>query len=492
LRLAISEGDVLCIDWDERSLRLVVAGASRGGVKVRGAVCVPLTAPIDDAAALGEFLRRTMSEHRIRARRAFVSVPRQDALLNLLSLPAGTRDELAAMVHIQIAKDLPFAKDQTVIDFAVSPQIDNPTNLDVWVAAVRNSVIDFYRQVITSAGLRLERVSLRPYANLAALNAGVQQNGRTLLVDIGPSMTEIDLLREGRLAYSRSAAVSIPEGGELAQGAPAMDSLLVEINRTIAAYRSTDAGARIDRIILAGTASLDDSVVHAFHERFGAPTAILDVPAALKWRPGDESAAPYNAAIGLALTITAENLNYFNLLAPKEPEGERRERIRQVPYKAAGIIALLAAGAVAAYVPIYKAGARIAEVQRDIDKLNQDKAEREELSTFVGQVDGWKDKSALWIDHLSRISKVFPSTKKGYVAKTEFAESGEIKLTLIAKDEFLAGEIVKAVVGIEEKGKPLYSAKPIGAPSKSTDPAYPVLDHVNIQVLSMLPAAKTR
>lgn len=492
MRLPIGEGDVVCLDWDERTLRLVAAGPSRGGVKIRSAVCVPMTVAPDDAAALGELVRRTLAEHRLRARRAFVNVPRQDALLNLLSLPTGTRDELAAMVHIQIAKDLPFAKDQTVIDFAVTPQVDNPANVDVWVAAVRNSVIDFYRQVVMAAGLRLERLGLRPYANLAALNAAVEATGRTLLVDVGPSMTEIDLLRDGRLAYSRSATVGLPEDGQLSYGSAVMDNLLVEVNRTIAAYRSTDAGARIDRIVLAGTAKLDASVARAFQERFGTPAAVFSVPAGMKWRAGHETAAPYSAAIGLALSITAENLNYFNLLAPKEPEGERRERIRKVPYRAAVVIGLLAAGAVAAYVPFYRVGSDIARIQREINTLNQDKKERDELSTFLGQVDGWRSKSACWIDHLNRITSVLPSTKEGYIIKADFTEKGEIKLEILAKNEFVAGKIVRAVQELEHNGKPLYSAKPVGAPTKSQDPAYQLIDKVNIQVLSMLPPVQKR
>ena len=65
MRFPIGEGDVLCIDWDERSLRVVEASASRGGVKVRSAVRVPMEAPLDNTAALGEFLRRTLAEHRV-------------------------------------------------------------------------------------------------------------------------------------------------------------------------------------------------------------------------------------------------------------------------------------------------------------------------------------------------------------------------------------------------------------------------------------------
>lgn len=485
MRFQISEGGILCVDWDERWLRVLEASASRGGVKVRGAVRVPMTAAPGDAAALGELIKSTLSEHRLRARRAIMNVPRQDALLNLLSLPPGSQDELAAMVHIQIAKELPFSKDQTVIDFAVSPRKQGMDTLDVWVAAVRNNVIDFYRQVATAAGLRLERIGLRPNANLAAVNAGVEQTGRTLVVDIGPVMTEIDLLRDGQLAYSRSATVGIPESEPEKPVSAALDGLLVEVNRTLAAYRSMDSGGDLDRIVLAGTVSIDDAVVRAFQDRFGAPAEMFEVPPTVKWRAGAEATpAVFASVMGLALSHAGENLHYFNLLTPKEPESERRERIRQVPYRAALIVGLLTVAAAGAYYPLHQRHSQLTELEDQIEQLNKDKDARDELTGLVGNVQTWQGEHAYWIDHLRRIAEVFPSTREVYITKVEFKESGEIRLEVLARDEFQAEDIVWSLNELRENGKQLYKAR-LGTTSDSQDREYPVTDHVFIQINAM-------
>lgn len=515
MRFPIGDADVVCIDWDERTLRAVEAGVARGGVKLRSAVQAPFDAGADrDPGVLGEQLRRTLGEHRIRARRAVLAVPRQEVVLNLMSLPKGTQDELAAMVHIQIAKELPFAKDQTVIDFAVAPAGDGP-NVDVWVAAVRNQVIDHYRQVLNAAGLRPERLGLRPYANLAAINRAIEPTGRTLLVDIGPALTEIDVIRDGRLAYSRAATVTVPPVGlapsagiagpaaggsaaahgsddEAASWSAIMDTLLVEVSRTIGAYRSTDPEARIDRIVLAGSVGIDESVVKAFHGRFNVPTQVFSVPPTLRWR-GTAEAAPFSAAIGMALSAGIENLQYFNLLAPKEPEGERRERIRRVPYRAAIIAALATVTVAAAYVPIHKRNSELKDLASQIAVLNQDKPARDELRGFEEALKGWEKQGQFWIDHLKRLADVFPRTEQAYISKVDFKENGEIHLSLQVKDEFQAGKLARSINEIKDDSKSLYAAR-VGLvkTNPQTDTKYPMTDQVIVQIKSAVPVSAAR
>jgi Tfp pilus assembly PilM family ATPase len=108
----IGDRNIVCIDCDERSLRVVDATLSRSSVRIRQAVQVRIAEGVNvrDPASLGDFLRRTLRERRIRTRRAVVDIPRQDVALNLLSLPSGSVEDMAAMVQVQAVKDLPFAR----------------------------------------------------------------------------------------------------------------------------------------------------------------------------------------------------------------------------------------------------------------------------------------------------------------------------------------------------------------------------------------------
>ena len=160
--------------------------------------------------------------------------------------------------------------------------------IQILVAAVRNEVLTYYQRVCSAAGLRLDRVGLRPYANsLSAAEVDPQAAvGRVLLVDVGPSMTEIDVLREGRLVFSRAASVGIPqtlvsepstgsdepeagtykvasEAGEGRSVASVVRWLMVEVTRSVEAYRTTDPRAPIDRIVVAGSVGIESQLAEA-------------------------------------------------------------------------------------------------------------------------------------------------------------------------------------------------------------------------------------
>lgn len=511
--------NVVCINWDERSLRIVDAVLGRSEVRVRSAVHEPISADVNvsDASALGAFIRRVLGEHRIRTRRAIMDIPRQDTVLNMLKLPSGSRDEMAAMVHMQVGKELPFSKDEAIIDFA-SVDIEGDAQCEVWVSAVRNPVIEHYRKVAAAAGLRLERIGLRPYANLAAVTASGETAGRILLVDVGPSMTEITVARDGRLAFSRAASVTIPEEGlsggagrldedasgeaseriytinDLAPGAGALEALQVEVSRTIAAYRAADPGAQIDRIVVAGNAAPGADVLQAFERRFGAPTRLFEAPASLRWKARPGEAAPLSAVIGLALSHAGDVLTHFNFLHPKEPEAERRERVRRRPLIAA-VIALfvLAAGGVA-YRPYLERNREIARLDDRIAELKEDDKERDSFLKEHQEIARWKKQAGVTVlDEMQRLAEAFPSNEKAFITRFIFRERGEVDFDLAVGDAGIGTDLAARIMQIQEEEKQPYVARITGSPRADVrgDPRYPFEDTVKVTIRALAPEPRS-
>ena len=87
---------VVSLDWDDQALRMVWGRAQKGRLQdVRSAsAAFPEDLDRTDAAALGAFVRTCLAEHKISAHQAVVDIPRDQAILNTLSLPRAPDAEL--------------------------------------------------------------------------------------------------------------------------------------------------------------------------------------------------------------------------------------------------------------------------------------------------------------------------------------------------------------------------------------------------------------
>jgi type IV pilus assembly protein PilM len=221
----VGSREMLAIDWDVRTVRIVQARVSKRKQTVLRALAVQIpdeTSPTD-ALEMGQLIRRSLDQEGISTRHAIVDVPRDQVILHTLKLPPAGVNELAGMVGMQIGRELPFPLSEAIVDFAAqAPRSDasldgsgeeTKQQLEVLVAAARNEVIEFYASVCRHAGLIADRIGLRPYANMtgALRMLGDDAPQRVLLVDVGPGLSEIDVIRDGRLNFSRAASVMIPK-----------------------------------------------------------------------------------------------------------------------------------------------------------------------------------------------------------------------------------------------------------------------------------------
>lgn len=273
-----------------------------------------------------------------------------------------------------------------------------------------------------------------------------------------------------------------------------MDGLLIEVNRTIAAYRAADPGAAIDRIVLAGSAGISDRLVQAFRDRFGVQADLFAVPDAVKWRSDVEgSAAPFSACMGIILSQLGEASGRFDFVHPKELQAEHRERARRRPVWAAVVAMFVLAGSVAAYQPIAKKNRAIDRVVKEMNENNKDVKSREAALKKIDDLTLWQQGNVVWLDYMRRLAEVFPSNKDCYITKWEADTSrGTATLTLATADRYVASKVVSQIKAVQDdKKKPIFDAV---AGQKTTDnikdPEYPVTDTITVTVLSLAPKKK--
>src|SRR6185436_14305904 len=168
---------VTAVDIDGATLRIVQADIRGERKTITRVAAVPLNIPTEDRPdpeALGKAVRAALDSARIKPGFVVMGIPRAQVILRTLLLPASDDlSELASMVHLQIGKDLPFRKDDAVIDFRVRPQKrpstdatpagDSPEpdptptlpKIEALVAVAQREVVEFYRGVASAANFKL-------------------------------------------------------------------------------------------------------------------------------------------------------------------------------------------------------------------------------------------------------------------------------------------------------------------------------------------------
>ncbi|MCH7700429.1 MAG: pilus assembly protein PilM [Planctomycetes bacterium] len=487
----LADRNILSVDWDPRQLRMVHATVRKRNVAVERVMAVAIEADVDtgDPAALGQLMRQALRQEGVRTRRVIVNLPRDQVVLNTLNLPRVNVSDTAAMVQHQIAKELPFPVSEAVVDFAMPPDDGGEGTQPVLVGAVRHEARTFYQEVCHHAGLKLERIGLRPYANAVAAMEMLKDRRpeRVLIVDVGPTMTEIDVIWNGRLAFSRAASVRIPRsasGGsttsieavrrtvdaagtdqeaasptgadlvyraEESEESPlsaesAVNRLLVEVTRSIEAYRNNDPGATMDHVIIGGVTGLEDALSEAIEQRFSTTTEIFNPELCFGWKGSHEGGEAFGAALGLVLGRVTEGGQYFDFQHPKKPVSEAAVRLKRAPVMAVAVLLFAAAGVIGWVKMIKPEWDHLRATEQRAEDMRGKLKDVGDFEKMMRAVTSFEGSHIVWLDDLKELLGVLPDHKQVVVEQVVMgAQDARIDLGIRFKERELP-ETIRAAV----------------------------------------------
>jgi len=480
---------ILSIDWDTRSLRVVHAYLGKRGVKIDRLLSIAIPSKLDPAnpEQMGQYIRRTLDQEGIPTKHAIVDIPRDQAILNTLTLPIAQADELPGMVEIQIAKELPFPALEAVIDFAVGPAADDAPTGEVLVGAIRRELLEQYEATFAAAGLKLDRIGLRPYANKVAvcqlLRHAIPE--RVLFIDVRPTFMEIDVLRQSALSFSRSASVTIPSGigesrvlsigpreepagaerGEAGaddtQASSGLEgivhSLVLEVTRSIEAYRIGDHGATIDHVVIGGDVGIEEALAEAIQKRLNITTEIYNPASTFGWTPDEGAgASAFAASLGLVLGHAQDGSLHFDFLHPKRTVSATQERLKKAPIAAAVVV--LFAGAAAVGFAGYTKDDRqkLAQLEQDIRKLEDRRSDYKWLKFLdvAEQIREFDANQHVWIDVMYDVFSLLPDNEEMLVNRAEMNQKdGRITLKTRVKHRETPTEVIQALENFRREGR---------------------------------------
>jgi Tfp pilus assembly PilM family ATPase len=467
---------ITALDIDGPTLRISQAEVRGDRAVISGVLTAPLeisTEDRPDPALLGKAVRKALQSARINPGPVVMGVPRAQVILRTLSLPASNNlGELAAMVHLQIGKDLPFRKDDAVIDFRVRPQtLAAPTpaaetasaepaalpKVEVLVAVAQREVVEFYKATAAAAGLKLAGLGLHSYANARCVQAcGIAQAVEPVaLVSLRPGEVIVDVISESSLAFSRGASVSPdkheppatvePPTPPAEEAAPVpeplnfVDAATIEVVRSLHSYNGMDPANVVTKAVVTGATGQEDAVVEALQKRLTFPVSLLDVAVCLKLSGSDrDKVSGAMSSIGLALGIGDPQGLPFDFLHPKRPPVQRdMGRIRVIAGAAAAVLMIFAIIALRSQL-INKRLLAQKQVQSELTAAQKMQPLYRQVRGQHAAVEEWIGEGKNWLDHYIYLSSVLPGPEEIYVTSLSVSGQGTIRMSVQAK----SGEIL--------------------------------------------------
>ncbi len=337
------------LDISTSSVKLVeLTEAGKDGYRVERYAAEPLPrdAVVDgniaNLDAVAEAVKKGWKRMDTSTRFVAMALPSSAVITKKIIVAAGQKEaELEALVESEATQYIPFALDEVNLDFQIiGPAPNNPADIEVLIAASRKEKVEDRVAVAEAAGLIPIVMDIESYAAQAAfelVERRLPDGGRNqvlALFDIGANLMNITVFKNDAPLYSREQPFGgyqltqeimrhygmSPEEAEAAKRAnklpdnyendllrPFMDTLALEVSRSLQFFFTSTAYNQVDHIVLSGgcatIAGLDEVVASRtlVSTRIANPFVDMQLSQRVKPHSLAASAPSLMVACGLAL-----------------------------------------------------------------------------------------------------------------------------------------------------------------------------------------------
>ena len=219
-------------------------------------------------------------------------------------------DEFKRSLRYEAASHLPFRLEELYLDGAILKQLPENKML-VMFAAAKKEFVDLKLRLFQESNIKLNLLDIDSLALINAFNyvqAGndIFSGGAIVLLNIGASITSINILEDGIPHFSRDIDIG---GKDISKGTSrdvVVANLVSEIRKSLDYYEAGSA-AIINKIFLSGGASLISNLANDLGNFLGIPIQHWDPLSNFEFESGlDEasirkSSVLFGVAVGLAL-----------------------------------------------------------------------------------------------------------------------------------------------------------------------------------------------
>ena len=292
-----------------------------------------------DANRVSEAIKELLVAQKIKTKEVVLSVSGSSVIIKRIAIADMTDEELSESIKWEAEQYIPFSIDDVNVDFQKLGPGAVEGQADVLLVAVKKDKINDYVNLVKDAGLEPVVVDVDAFAlaNMCELNYDVEA-GITALLNIGASVMNINILRDGvsiftrditvggnryTEALQRDAGLSYDDAEKIKRGetvdgadreqlngiiAAVTEDIVGEIQRSFDFFRSTTGSDSVSRVLLSGGCAKISQFTKVLSERLEIPVDIINPFKNIKVDPKFfeagfiSDAAPLAAiAVGLAM-----------------------------------------------------------------------------------------------------------------------------------------------------------------------------------------------
>lgn len=264
-----------------------------------------------DAGRVVDAIKELQVEQKIKLKDVAISISGHSVIIKKITLPMMTEEELEESIKWEAEQYIPFDINDVNIDFHIlgtGDGQDGQPQMNVVLVAAKKDKLNEYTSLVADAGLTPCVVDVDAFTieNMYGISYDAQENEVTVLVNIGASVMNINILKNSISAFTRDISIGgnrytetiqkelnlsyqdaeqaklteSPEGINTEALATVISTVNTEvageITRSIDYFKSTSAQENIDKVIMCGGAAKTRGLLTLLGERVGVPVELAN------------------------------------------------------------------------------------------------------------------------------------------------------------------------------------------------------------------------
>ena len=311
-----SQGPIIGVDISSTAVKLLQLSRSGSRFRVEHYAVEPLPPSvvveknIVELEAVGDAIRRAVARSGSRAKNAAAAVAGSAVITKVIPMPADLDEaEMEAQIELEAVNYIPYPIEEVSLDFEVlGPAPNNPEMVQVLLAASRSENVELRQSALELGGLTARIMDVEAFAienafSLVANELPVGSGGLVALLDIGATMTTLNVLRGGRSLYSREQVFGgkqltdevmrryglsyeeaglakrqggLPESYGVEVLEPFKEATVQQIGRLLQFFYAGSEFNRVDHIVLAGGSASLPGLPAMIEEQLGVSTSVAN------------------------------------------------------------------------------------------------------------------------------------------------------------------------------------------------------------------------